>query len=124
VRLSAKTYIPKVVPLLEKCVVISARSSYEKLFPNEPIAWKYHAFQSVITKDTERVISLGDSLVEREAARSVCSVKNKLLKSVKFTPLPSIEILQKQQELVIKCFEDIYNNDKALDLMLTIHMLN
>lgn len=40
VQLSASKFIPGVLPLLDRTKIISARSTYERLFPDEPYKWK------------------------------------------------------------------------------------
>ena len=118
--LSAKRYIPKVVPLLQKCGVISARSSYEKLFPAEPVKWKYEAFKTILTSTTQTIISMGDSHCEREAVRNATKDSHVIVKSVKFANNPNIKHLQKQLETVIMYYDYIRSHNGALDLMLTI----
>jgi hypothetical protein len=45
VQLSAKKFLPGVVSLLEQVKVLSARSTYETMFPDSPVKWKFCAFQ-------------------------------------------------------------------------------
>ena len=40
VELSASKFIPAVLPLLGRTKVISARSTYERMFPDAPYKWK------------------------------------------------------------------------------------
>ena len=42
VQLSAHKFIPLVVPILSKLTIISARSTYEPMFPGSPLKWKYY----------------------------------------------------------------------------------
>jgi len=137
VQLSAQKWIPAVLPLLSKVMVISARSTYEERFPGSPFQWKYNAMQSTIHNiygaslteiDSKlaqhkhmQVISLGDSHVEREAVRAVTrNLPGVLCKSVKFAEHPSLEQLRRQLDLVTNCFQYIVDNQADLDLMLTI----
>ena len=124
VRLSARKFLPGVVSILEECVIISARSSYEKLFPEEPIRWKYEAFKTLLTKDTECIISIGDSICERDAVRLVVKGSDAVVKTVKLAHTPSIEQLLRQQELITGSYHYIHDHDDALDLMLTIKIIN
>jgi len=50
VQLSAQKFIPGVVPLLNKVKVISARSTFEGMFPESPFKWKFFAFQEKLSK--------------------------------------------------------------------------
>jgi hypothetical protein len=127
VQLSAKKFIPGVVPLLEEVNVLSARSTYESLFPESPLKWKFYAFRdklcSLFTNSDshKNIISFGDSHVEREAVRAVTrGVPNTKTKSVKFAEKPSLEQLRRQLELVTNCFQSIHSHDGDLDLQLTV----
>jgi hypothetical protein len=127
VQLSAKKFIPGVVPLLEEVNVLSARSTYESLFPESPLKWKFYAFRdklcSLFTNSelNKNIISFGDSHVEREAVRAVTrGVPNTKTKSVKFAEKPSLEQLRRQLELVTNCFQSIHSHDGDLDLQLTV----
>jgi len=126
VQLSANKFMPNVVPILSKLSVVSARSTYEQLFPEAPVKWKQCAFQekvsALVCEDKEKnVISFGDSHVEREAVRAVTrGMSRTRTKSVKFAERPSMEQLRRQIELVTNCFQYIFHHDADLDLQLTI----
>lgn len=128
VQLSAQKFLPGVVPLLSKVTVLSARSTYEDLYPESPLKWKYCAFQQRLaglfaSKKVKNVISFGDSHVEREAVRAVTRGRaDTKTKSVKFAERPSMEQLRRQLELVTNCFQYIYSHEGDLDLMLTISL--
>jgi len=130
VQLSAQKFIPGVVSVLERVQVISARTTYERLYPEAPLKWKYFAFQERLkektydSKSCRNVISFGDSHVEREAVRAVTrGMSNTVTKSVKFAERPTMEQLRRQIELVASCFQFIFNHQGDLDLMLTISMM-
>lgn len=127
VELSAQKFIPAVLPLLKNVKVVSARSTYEEMFPDAPLKWKYYAFQERLsgffadTKKQKNIISFGDSYVEREAVRAVTKgVPFTRTKSVKFAERPSMEQLRRQIELVTNCFQYIHNHEGDLDLQLTV----
>jgi len=68
VQLSAKKFLPGVMTVLDQVKVISARSTYEQMFPDQPVKWKFCAFQERLftdSKSPKNVISFGDSHVER-----------------------------------------------------------
>lgn len=44
VKYSAERYLPNLIPILENYRVISARTRYEKFYPNQPLCWKAAAF--------------------------------------------------------------------------------
>lgn len=125
VELSAQKFIPAVLPYLSKVTVISARSTYEQLYPENPIKWKFSAFHAhlhelIASEQVKKnVLSFGDSHVEREAIRTVTrNASNTLTKSIKFTECPNADQLRKQLELVTGNFHYIYSHDGDLDLML------
>jgi len=128
VQLSASTFLPEVLPLLKKLSIVSARTSYEKLYPDSPLKWKFCAFQDRMQQNRQflyrNVISFGDSHVEREAVRAVTrGLTGVKTKSVKFAERPSMEQLRRQIELVTNCFQYIFSHDGDLDLMLTISLI-
>jgi len=44
VKFSAERYLPNLLPCLERYRVISARTRYERFYPNQPLCWKAAAF--------------------------------------------------------------------------------
>jgi len=124
VQLSAKKFLPGVMTVLDQVKVISARSTYEQMFPDQPVKWKFCAFQERLfadSKSPKNVISFGDSHVEREAVRAVTrGLPSTKTKSVKFAEKPSMEQLRRQLELVTNCFQYIHSHDGDLDLQLTV----
>lgn len=130
VQLSAQKFMPNVLPLLDKIRIVSARSTYESMFPDSPLKWKYCAFQDCLgellqrTDLSKHVVSFGDSHVEREAVRAVTKdVANTRTKSIKFAERPTIEQLQRQVELATDCFSYICSHDGDLDLCMSLSMV-
>jgi hypothetical protein len=127
VQLSAQKFLPSVVPMLEKLRVLSARSTFEAMFPDSPMKWKFHAFQESLNQeyaDTHcfrNVLSFGDSHAEREAVRLVTrGHPTTRTKSIKFAERPTIEQLQRQLELVSNCFQYISSHEEDLDLCMSL----
>jgi len=44
VKYSAERYIPKLLPIIAKYKVVSARTRYERFYPSQPLCWKAAAF--------------------------------------------------------------------------------
>ena len=44
VQFSAERYVPNLVPVIAKYRIVSARTSYEKFYPSQPLCWKAAAF--------------------------------------------------------------------------------
>lgn len=127
VQLSAQKFIPGVVPLLSKINILSARSTYEGMFPESPLKWKFYAFQERLSKTFEdvaankNILSFGDSHVEREAVRAVTrGLPKTRTKSIKFAERPSVEQLQRQIELVTNCMDYIFTHEGDLDLCMSL----
>jgi len=131
VQLSSQKFLPSIVPLLQKVSIVSARSSFETLYPEAPLKWKFFAFKEKLSLvfgenhkfhiSNRTVISFGDSHVEREAVRAVTrGFSNIRTKSVKFADRPTMEQLRRQIDLVTNCFSYIYHHEGDLDLQLTL----
>lgn len=127
VQLSAQKFLPSVVPMLEKLRVLSARSTFEAMFPDSPMKWKFHAFQESLNQEYadshcfRNVLSFGDSHAEREAVRLVTrGHPTTRTKSIKFAERPTIEQLQRQLELVSNCFQYISSHEEDLDLCMSL----
>ena len=81
--------------------IISARTMYDKLYPNNPMRWKIEAFLSIRAdmRDVEvsNLIVLGDSVFEMEAARILGKQFNKAyIKTIKFRQSPKMSEMIKQ----------------------------
>ena len=138
VQLSAAKFLPETLPLLARVRVLSARSTYEALFPDCPHKWKFAAFHREVAATGARdadfpaaatsaasahrsVISLGDSHVERDAVRAATrGLSGVRCKSVKFAERSTCEQLRRQVELVTSCFHYIHQHAGDLDLQLTV----
>jgi len=123
VETSSETYLPLTFRFLQKngIAVISARSKYEKQFPNEPKRWKHEAFlelkESLEGSVLTNLICIGDSTLELEAAQHVCSgLGQAILKTIKFKEGPRMEELIKQQEVVLEKFDQIYMTLRSLTI--------
>jgi len=131
VELSARRFMPAVVNVLPRFHVLSARSTFECLSPDNPGDWKIHAFHHKISEQfgvhsdrLKNVLSFGDSIHERHAVHKVTSsLRNVHTKSIKFVERPSVEQLKRQVDLVLSCINDIAYHKGDLDLMLTIQLL-
>ena len=136
VEFSAQRFMPRVAPLLAQICVVSARSTYEPMYPDNPLQWKVAAFEQLVGQtqpmnivDTEEnlmrsVISFGDSVHERDAVRKVtANLGSTFTKSVKFVERPNLEQLRREVDLVRNCLDYICGVRDHLDLMLTIQLL-
>lgn len=128
IELSCQKFMPALYPMLENIKLLSARTTYESRDMNSPLDWKVCAFQSeiwriygaVVMSDPSRrknILSLGDSMHEREALlRSTAALSSCRSKSLKFVERPDISQLCKQHSLITGCFDRIVHHDGNLDL--------
>jgi hypothetical protein len=134
VELSSQRFMPRVSEYLKRVKVVSARTTYEYLFPESPLDWKLQAFSHEIerklttaahSQKRNNVISFGDSVHERNALHHVCKGRdNTLTKSVKFVERPTADQLRREIELIHNSFDYIHTHNGDLDLMLTIQLLS
>jgi len=126
--LSCRKFLPTIYPLRESTRLLSARTTYESVDIPSPVDWKCHAFADEIarvygdecldcTLTRKNVISLGDSVHEREALLNACApLPNCRSKSLKFVERPCIAELCKQHALVASCFDQVAHHDGNLDM--------
>lgn len=136
VELSAKKWMPRVVPFVTEARVISARSTYEPCYPDSPADWKVQAFWHEVATvreelglgeggapasadTTMQVLSLGDSIHERLAILRVTEgLSRTRTKSVKFVERPDAAQLRRQVIAVRETFASICKHSGDLDLAL------
>ncbi|GBG31668.1 Hypothetical Protein FCC1311_078932 [Hondaea fermentalgiana] len=141
VELSARKFVPGVCDLLSQIRILSARSSYQDAFPNQAEQWKMEAYKCVFHEafpdlasgsgkahyPRVQVLSLGDSIYERNALMSLAETvgTEKLLpKSVKFVERPNPGQLVRQIEIVLDNLHDVYaSSADPVDLMLELEYL-
>ena len=121
VNYSSKRFYPKIIPILDKIKIVSARGEYEKAYPGNSRQWKIEAFlmlqNSVDVKLVTNIICLGDSLFEMEAGRILASrFTEAFIKTIKFREAPKLDELIKQLKLVCKQFSSIYLSIKNLTI--------
>jgi len=130
IELSCRKFMPTLCPHLEDVKLLSARTTYESPDLPSPLDWKLRAFEAEILrtfgpetlpcpKTRKNVLSLGDSVHEREALiRATSQLPNCRSKSLKFVERPQITDICTQHSLVTSCFENIVHHDGNLDLCL------
>eukprot|EP00696_Hemimastix_kukwesjijk_P010729 gnl/Hemi2/2349_TR834_c1_g1_i1.p1 gnl/Hemi2/2349_TR834_c1_g1~~gnl/Hemi2/2349_TR834_c1_g1_i1.p1 ORF type:complete len:302 (-),score=63.14 gnl/Hemi2/2349_TR834_c1_g1_i1:160-1065(-) len=133
VQLAAQRFMPRLLPLLDLVNVVSARSTYEPFFPNNPTIWKVQAFYECVYNVLNshnliatsvgqapiNMISFGDSQVERHALHAVASHFGvHCTKSVKFMERPAIGQVIRQVELVTSYLDQVALYEGDLDLAL------
>ena len=114
VEYSCKRFFPNVYDLLSKIKIISARTLYEKKYPNNFKTWKNMAFNDIIKNyDVNlptNIICMGDSTYEMEAAHGLSNKFTQgYIKAIKFKELPRTDELISQLNLILDKFDFIYN---------------
>lgn len=120
---SARAYMPKVVDVLSRLTIISARSMYEHKYPGAYHKWKFNAFLEIHKKlDSETItnlISIGDSIIEMEAVHILGrEFSESLVKTIKMKESPTPDELYKQLSLINTKFENICLNARNLKIVL------
>lgn len=109
IELSSKRFLPQLHNFITKhnndrdhFFVISARSTYELIYPGDPIAWKVATFDKIVgATRPSQLISYGDGVPEKQATELVSKKYAIPGKSVQFLPDPAtVSILVDQLELV------------------------
>jgi len=128
IELSCRKFMPTLAPMLESIRMVSARTTYECAECRSPLDWKLRAFEAEIEKffgadvamdasKRKNVLSLGDSVHEREALlRAAAVLPNCHPKSLKFVERPDLSQICKQHELINSCFEQVVHHSGHLDM--------
>lgn len=129
VEYSCKRFLPRVVPYLQGIRIISARSLYEPLFPQNPLFWKWSAFSNEIrfiscTQGQSQnnypinVLSFGDSFGERYALLKLTNEHNMIKKSIKLMERPTSSQLQKQITYITCKLDELVDHNNDLDVFI------
>jgi hypothetical protein len=125
IELTSRKFTPSLSDLFESFPLLSARSTFEPMGISSPFQWKLRAFEVVMNKlrsgstgeKNFNVISIGDSIHERNAVHQVCgNVSGLYCKSIKFMERPDLSSLAKQHHLIADCLHEIVSYPGALDM--------
>ncbi len=121
VEFSCEKYYPKVINILKKIKIISARENYENKYPTDSKMWKFSSFldvqKNLDSNLVTNIICLGDSFIEIQAGMKLASQFNQaFIKTVKFREMPKLDELIKQLKLVSTQFNTIYSSVKNLTI--------
>lgn len=132
IEISCQKFMPTLYPVLKDVKILSARSRYESRGVVQPSAWKLLAFDGEIglfmngydggtpasaSSVRLNVISVGDSLYEREALIRVTDrFSNSCAKAMKLVEKPSAEEFLKEHDILISCLGDIVEYEGNIDL--------
>jgi hypothetical protein len=125
VELSCRKFFPSLQPLVKTLRVVSARSTYEEPGFFSPLDWKIQAFAHEIrtfwpdNNDVVNIMSLGDSIHEREALIRSCETlpeTTRRTKSVKFPERPEATAMLRTHSNLQKYLKSVVEHDGDLDL--------
>lgn len=120
---SAAKYLPRLLPLLARLTVISARDKFEKLYPADPGRWKLVSFFDLTyhkdLQSIDQLIVIGDSDYEMAAANAVGALFSKVqVKTVKLKEKPTAcHLLWQLQEL-----SDAFPGIAALNTRVSVNL--
>mmetsp|Transcript_13845 Transcript_13845/g.43750 ORF Transcript_13845/g.43750 Transcript_13845/m.43750 type:complete len:303 (-) Transcript_13845:395-1303(-) len=125
VQFSCARFLHRVVPLLSRVHVVSARQ-YEGIYPGRSVCWKAAAFTHVAkaffaSRDCDdalprEIISIGDSNDERLAVRAAAAPLRATPKAIKLIDSPRLHTVACQIHTVTSCLPSIVHSDHALDV--------
>lgn len=123
---SCQKFMPTLWDTLEDVKILSARSQFERQGVAQPSVWKLLAFRGEIdlfhagvegATPQRNIISIGDSLHEREALIRVTDrIPNSWAKALKLMEKPSAEEFLKEHEVLSGVLGDIVNHEGNLDV--------
>jgi hypothetical protein len=131
VELSCRKLFPSLFPLVQTLKAVSARSMYEVPGYFLPVDWKIKAFaheirsfwpwsgRSAARLGVLNIVSLGDSVHEREALIRSCESlpeTTRRTKSVKFPERPEVSAMMRTHSHLQKHLKSIVAHDGDLDL--------
>jgi hypothetical protein len=133
---SCRKFCPTLHPLVDTLRVVSARSTYEEFGVFSPLEWKVKAFEremgAFVPKaarlahqhEVANLMSIGDSIHEREAllrASETMHYAMRRVKTVKLPERPDLPSLHKTHELLRKQLRTLVEHDGDLDLVVNPH---
>lgn len=121
VEYSASLFFPKILYILKEILIISARSWFDKEFPNNSKMWKKACFEEISNiYDSSKVtnlVTIGDSLIEMEASYVFQKKFDKCyIKTLKLKDGPSPQLLIKQLNLLNNDFMYIMKQNSNITI--------
>ena len=119
VEFSASIFFPKIIDILDKVIIISARSWFDKEFPSNSKMWKKSCFEEISKiydpSKLTNLITIGDSLIEMEASYTFSKRFTKCYKkTIKLKNSPTPSLIVKQLNLIINDFPSIFQKNSNI----------
>lgn len=90
VKYSAERYLPNLIPVLRNYRIISARTRYEKFYPNQPLCWKAAAFAHEVNEHF-CLLEEAHNMLDRECSHGNASSGSKFDDSIPDMDLASTD---------------------------------
>lgn len=130
---SSQTFFPKLNLMMKdtKIILISAKSKYKKVFPEDNFKWKYETFRSCLDEesnyqnDITHVISIADGNLEEKILQSLVNeimktnMKKYYIKTIILVSNPSIHQINKQLTLIIEKLDFIIEIEDNIGIKMT-----
>ncbi len=124
---SLQIFFPKLNLAIKKdrIILISAKTKYKKLFPEDNFKWKYEAFKSCINDDKSEelhIISIADGDLEEQILRAILNenkIKKYYIKTFILMSNPSIRQIKKQLVIVTERLDFVINYKDDIGIKLT-----
>jgi hypothetical protein len=75
VQFSAEKYCPKLLPVVAKYRIVSARTRYEKFYPGQPLCWKAAAFAHEVNEIYEQLANNNNSSNNNDSSSACGSLE-------------------------------------------------
>ena len=108
VQLSASAFLRPALHALAGLRIVSARTAFERFFPNQPSSWKAAAFAYEVQEllkvgaPVRRIVSVGDGVQERHGCAITCAQFGVIGASVRMMHLPTPRLLSHELRAVSK----------------------
>lgn len=117
---STRRFAPRVLPILSRLTIMSARRKYEQTCPGDVFAWKRETFREILATRSlvssnagVNLVVLGDSPAEIEAAHTATMGTQSTVKTVKFKETPSGDEVLEQLRMVLKDLPQIVDDSQS-----------
>jgi hypothetical protein len=95
VKFSAERFVPNLLPCLNRCRIISARTRYERFYPNQPLCWKAAAF----AHEVNMIYEASESNKENHDASNETSSMVSSDVSFEEEGIENVEMIQKRHNI-------------------------
>ena len=95
----------------DKISIASAKEHYENIYKGDPKMWKFSLFKNIVMKEYNKnnvynILYFGDMNLDRKKAKK--DYANIYMKNIRIIPTETLEMLNKQLDLICKEFTKIY----------------